>query len=86
MTKEEKKVLQELMDEINEEAKNVVEDYANNPSEMSGSVVEIHETSPYLDEQFKNDGWKRIIKSDDMEGLLKRVQKHNKKLVKKKKD
>ena len=86
MTKEEKKELQNLIDEINEEAKNVVEDYANNPSEICGSVVEIHETSPYLDEQFKNDGWKKIIKTDDMEGLLKRVQEHNKKLVKKKKD
>ena len=38
------------MEEIIEEAKKVVEDYANNPStEESGSVVEVHIDSPLLD-------------------------------------
>ena len=86
MTEEEKKQLQEIIEEINKEAKNVVEDYVSNPSEMSGSAFQIHETSPYLDEMFKEKAWKKIIKTDDMEGLLKRVKKHNKKLGKKKKD
>ena len=84
MTKEEKRELQKLINEINEEAKNVVEDYANNPSELSGSTVQIHETSPYLNKELKGEGWKKVLKSSDMEGLLKKVQEHNKKLGKKK--
>ena len=35
ITKEEEKELQKIIDEINEEAKSVVEDYANNPSKKS---------------------------------------------------
>ena len=38
LTKEQKKELKKLADEITETAKNLVEDFANNPSELSGSV------------------------------------------------
>ena len=31
-----------------EDAKKVVKDYKDNPSDMSGSVTQIHENSPYL--------------------------------------
>ena len=48
LTKEELKELQKLTDEIVEEAKEVVEDYSKNPSELSGSTIHIHENSPYL--------------------------------------
>ena len=48
MTEEEKKELQKIIEEINEEAKNVVEDYVKNPSELSGSTIQIHETSPFM--------------------------------------
>ena len=54
LTKEEEKELQKIVEEINEEAKNVVEDYANNPSEISGSVVQVNEESPYLDTKYKS--------------------------------
>jgi hypothetical protein len=48
MTEEEKKEIDNLLDEIVDEAKKVVEDYSNNPSELSGSITQVHESSPYL--------------------------------------
>ena len=48
LTKEQIKQLQELTDEILEEAKEVVKDYSENPSELSGSVIQVHENSPYI--------------------------------------
>ena len=47
-TAEYDKVLKTLVSEIEELAKIVVEDYEKNPSEMSGSVTQVHENSPYL--------------------------------------
>jgi|TARA_R100001509_G_C4684967_1_gene154813 hypothetical protein len=44
-----RKELERLKKEILEEAKKVVEDYADNPTDISGSVVNIHEHSPFLD-------------------------------------
>ena len=46
-----KKELQKLIDEINNEAKKVVEDYVKNPSELSGSTIQIHPDSPLLDKK-----------------------------------
>ena len=46
-----KKEIEKLIKEITKEAKLVVEDYTSNPSHMSGSIVQIHETSPFLDEK-----------------------------------
>ena len=40
----------------------VVTDYGNNPSEISGSFVEIHEDSPFLDEKFEGNKWKRVLR------------------------
>ena len=40
--------MKKIVEEITKEAKLVVEDYVKNPSEMSVSVVQIHETSPIL--------------------------------------
>ena len=40
--------LQKLIDEVTKEAKDVVEDYNTNPSEMSGSVTVVSDKSPYL--------------------------------------
>ena len=50
LTKEQKKEIQKIIDEINEAAKSVVEDYAKTPSEISGSIIQIHEDSPLLQE------------------------------------
>ena len=64
-----KKQLEQLKKEIMDEAKKVVENYVDNPSDISGSVVNIHENSPFLDEDnkgepaFSGSRWTKIIKS-----------------------
>ena len=64
-----KKELKRLKKEILDEAKKVVDNYVDNPSDISGSVVNIHQNSPYLDSdedgepQFSGSRWKHIIKS-----------------------
>tara|TARA_Y100000593_G_C4292230_1_gene328852 strand:- start:702 stop:935 length:234 start_codon:yes stop_codon:yes gene_type:complete len=70
LTKKDKKELQSLIDEIILEAKGVTEDYEQNPSEMSGSVVHIHENSPYLDSDgddetplYSGSRWTKVLKS-----------------------
>ena len=68
LTKEEREELEKLQNEIIEEAKKVVEDYVDNPSDISGSVVNIHQNSPFLDENedgepaFSGSRWKHVIK------------------------
>ena len=51
MTDEGKKELEKIIKEINSIAINVVEDYANIPSEESGSVIFVHQESPLLDDE-----------------------------------
>ena len=53
LTKQEKQELERLIKEITEEAKAVVKDYVNNPSEMSGSITQVAEGSPLLKEDEK---------------------------------
>ena len=63
-----RKELEKLKKEILEEAKKVVNDYVDNPSDISGSVVNIHQNSPFLDEDengepaFSGSRWKHVIK------------------------
>ena len=65
----EEKELERLKKEIIEEAKKVVENYVDNPSEISGSVINIHQNSPFLDSNennepaFSGSRWKHVIKS-----------------------
>ena len=79
LSKREKEELQKLTDEITEEAKNVVEDYVKNPSEISGSVIQIHEDSPFIDERIPDGrGWKKVLKGlseEDIEKILKKKKK-----------
>ena len=69
LTKEQKEQLEKLKKEIVDEAKKVVEDYVDNPSDISGSMVNIHQNSPYLDSDendeplFSGSRWKKIMKS-----------------------
>ena len=69
LTKEQREELEKLQNEIIDEAKKVVEEYADNPSDISGSVVNIHQNSPYLDSDendeplFSGSRWKKIMKS-----------------------
>ena len=48
LTKEQQKLLKRLADEIMNLAISVVDDYEMNPSEMSGSITEVHIDSPIL--------------------------------------
>jgi len=63
-----RKELERLKKEILKEAKKVVNDYVDNPSDISGSVVNIHENSPYLDSDendepaFSGSRWTKVIK------------------------
>ena len=61
--KEQQELLQRLADEIMNLATEVVTDYETNPSEISGSSVEIHEDSPFLDERFEGNKWKRVLRN-----------------------
>ena len=69
LTKEQKEELEKLQKEIIDEAKKIVEDYVDNPSEISGSTINIHQNSPFLDTDennepsFSGSRWKHIIKS-----------------------
>jgi len=63
-----KEELEQLKKEIMEEAKKVVNNYVDNPSDISGSVVNIHQNSPFLDSDendepmFSGSRWTRIIR------------------------
>ena len=69
LTKEQRKELEKLQKEIVDEAKKVVEDYVDNPSDISGSTVNIHQNSPFLDSvdgeepQFSGSRWKKVLRS-----------------------
>ena len=64
-----RKELERLKKEILDEAKKVVENYVDNPSEISGSTINIHQNSPFLDSDennepaFSGSRWKHVIKS-----------------------
>ena len=51
LSKKEKEELEKIINELTRHAKGVVEDYANNPSDASGSMVMIHENSPLLEDK-----------------------------------
>ena len=70
LTKEQKKELKKIKNEILGEAKKIVEDYTKVPSESSGSVVRVHENSPALDTERDSDEplysgsrWTKVLKS-----------------------
>ena len=64
-----RKELKKLKKEILDEAKKVVDNYVENPSDISGSVVNIHQNSPYLDSDedgepmYSGSRWTKVIKS-----------------------
>ena len=52
-------VLRTIIREIEQLAKDVVKDYKDTPSEMSGSITQVHESSPFLATREE-----RLIKSE----------------------
>ncbi len=69
LTKKQKAELQSLIDDITDEAKNVKLDYETNKTDISGSVVHIHEDSPFLDTDkneepmYSGSRWTKVLKS-----------------------
>ena len=69
LTKKQKEELQSLIDEISTEAKVLKLDYESNKSELSGSVIHIHENSPFLDDDengeplYSGSRWEKVLKS-----------------------
>tara|TARA_Y100000592_G_scaffold88826_1_gene145186 strand:+ start:3062 stop:3370 length:309 start_codon:yes stop_codon:yes gene_type:complete len=64
LTPEQLKELQDLCGDMLSEAEKVVEDFKLNPSEQleSGSVTyRIHQDSPYLEERWKGEQWKKVV-------------------------
>ena len=61
--------LEKLKKEILDEAKKVVDNYVENPSEESGSTVNIHQNSPFLDSDedgeplFSGSRWTKILRN-----------------------
>jgi hypothetical protein len=51
LSKEQQELLERLMKEITNLATEVVQDYEINPSEMSGSITEVHIDSPILEHE-----------------------------------
>ena len=70
LTKEQKEELEKLQKEILDEAKKVVDDYVDNPSEISGSTINIHQNSPFLDSdedgkpRHSGSRWTKLIKTE----------------------
>ena len=68
LNKKQREELQSLVNSITEEAKKVVTDYETNETDMSGSVVNIHENSPFLDSNeddeplYSGSRWTKVIK------------------------
>tara|TARA_Y100001938_G_scaffold47572_1_gene66248 strand:- start:436 stop:699 length:264 start_codon:yes stop_codon:yes gene_type:complete len=68
LTKEQRKELEELQKEMVKEAKKVREDYKKKPSkEEEKASVSVDFDSPYLDEAFKDDSWKKVVKPEYIE-------------------
>jgi hypothetical protein len=73
ITEEQQKKLQELASEMIGIAANVIEEYEDldlsDIKSLSGSldaidqITQIHEDSPYLNELFEGDSWKKVISS-----------------------
>jgi hypothetical protein len=54
LTKEQQKELEQIALEIEAEAIQMKLDYEDNPSEMSGSVVVVHQDSEFLEDDKKS--------------------------------
>ena len=69
LTKEQREELEKLQKEIIDEAKKVVDNYVENPSDISGSTINIHQNSPFLDTDndgeplFSGSRWTKVIRS-----------------------
>ena len=67
LTGKQEKKLQKMINDMLDVAADVVKEYKDidisELQELSGSVTQIHEDSPFLDGIFKGDSWKRVMKN-----------------------
>ena len=67
LTKAQEKKLDRMVKDMLEIAADVVDEYdgldLSELSELSGSITQINENSPFLDEIFKGNAWKKVIKN-----------------------
>ena len=82
--KELAKITQELLglakqvkEEFGEDDNVNAEEFDEQINEMSASITQIHEDSPYLDEIFKGDAWKKVIKTSAPIPPIKPIQKED---------
>ena len=67
LNKEQEKQLQNMVNDMLDIAGDLVEEYKEDLPELddlhmlSGSITQIHESSPFLNEIFKGDSWKRVM-------------------------
>ena len=75
LTQKQNEKLQKMVNDMLDIAANVIEEYnevtddssdvldMSELSNLSGSLTQIHEDSPFLDELLEGDSWKRVIKN-----------------------
>ena len=65
LTKKQQKELQKMAKEMIDIAANVIEDYEDldfsELSGLSGSITQIHESSPFLQTWLEGDKWKKVL-------------------------
>ena len=66
LTEEQKNELEELQRQMIEEAKKVRKDFKDNPSDENVTDISVDFDSPYLDEAFTDDQWKKVVKPQYM--------------------
>jgi len=70
LSKKQKQELDTVWAELMDEAKGVVEDYSKNPSELSGSILQIHEDSPFVDDNLSIDNWNKVVRGNVLDEVL----------------
>ena len=69
LTKKQQEELQGMINDMLDIASDLSKEYddldVSELNEISGSITQINENSPFLDEIFKGDSWKKVIKKSD---------------------
>ena len=69
LSKEQQDELQNMINDMLNIASDLSKEYddldMSELNEMSGSITQINENSPFLDEIFKGDSWKKVIKQSN---------------------
>tara|TARA_R100000005_G_C4971649_1_gene184402 strand:- start:46 stop:300 length:255 start_codon:yes stop_codon:yes gene_type:complete len=69
LSKEQQDELQNMINDMLNIASDLSKEYddldMSELNEMSGSITQINENSPFLDEIFKGDSWKKVMKQSN---------------------